>query len=61
MHLMKYLIISIIALLQIITFCIAASKYIVSENKRDKIEYLIISLSGLIGFILFTNPVVLLY
>lgn len=61
MHLMKYLIISIIALLQIITFCIAASKYIVSNNKRDKIEYLIISLSGLIGFILFTNPVVLLY
>ena len=61
MHLMKYLIISIIALLQIITFCIAASKYIVSNNKRDKIEYLIISLSGLIGFILSTNPVVLLY
>lgn len=61
MQLMKYLIISIIALLQIITFCIAASKYIVSNNKRDKIEYLIISLSGLIGFILFTNPVVLLY
>lgn len=61
MNLMKYLIISIIALLQIITFCIAASKYIVSNNKRDKIEYLIIALSGLIGFILFTNPVVLLY
>ena len=61
MHLMKYLIISITALLKIITFCIAASKYIVSNNKRDKIEYLIISLSGLIGFILFTNPVVLLY
>lgn len=61
MHLMKYLIISIIALLQIITFCIASSKYIVSNDKRDKFEYLIISLSGLIGFILFTNPVVLLY
>ena len=60
MQLMKYLIISIIALLQIITFCIAASKYIVSNNKRDKIEYLIISLSGLIGFILFTNPVMYL-
>ena len=61
MHLMKYLIISIITLLQIITFCIASSKYIASNNKRDKIEYLIISLSGLIGFILVTNPVVLLY
>lgn len=61
MHLMKYLIISIIALLQIITFCIAASKYITSVNRKERIEYLIISLSGLIGFILFTNPVVLLY
>ena len=61
MHLMKYLIISITALLQIITFCIAASKYIVSVNRKERIEYLIISLSGLIGFILFTNPVVLLY
>lgn len=61
MHLIKYLIIGAVAALQIATFCIAVSKYIGSSKRKDKIEYLVIALSGLIGFILFTNPMVLLY
>lgn len=61
MYFIKYLIIGAVVTLQIITFCIAASKYILSNNRKERIEYLIISLSGLIGFILFTNPIVLLY
>ncbi|WP_338627659.1 hypothetical protein QJR52_07180 [Clostridium baratii] len=61
MYFIKYLIIGAVVTLQTITFCIAASKYIVSTNRKERIEYLVISLSGLIGFILFTNPVVILY
>ncbi|AQM58664.1 hypothetical protein [Clostridium baratii] len=61
MHFIKYLIIGAVATLQIATFCIAVSKYIDSSNRKDRIEYLLMALSGLIGFILFSNPVVLLY
>lgn len=61
MHFIKYLIIGAVATLQIATFCISVSKYIDSIKRKDRIEYLLMALSGLIGFILFSNPVVLLY
>lgn len=61
MHFIKYLIIGAVATLQIATFCIVVSKYIDSSKRKDRIEYLLMALSGLIGFILFSNPVVLLY
>ena len=61
MKIIKYLILLVVISLQLTTFCLAASKFILTNKRKEKLEFLIISLSGLIGFILSTNPVVLLY
>lgn len=60
MHLIKIIILIFVLALQLTTFCLGASKFIYATKLKDRIEYLIIALSGLVGFIFLTNPVMYL-
>ena len=60
MKIIKYLILLVVISLQLTTFCLSASKFILTNKRKEKLEFLIMALSGLVGFILFTNPVMYL-
>lgn len=60
MYLIKYLVLLIVCALQITTFSIAAEKFITTNNKKEKIKYLIITITGLSGFIFLTNLAIFL-
>lgn len=57
MHLIKISLLIIILAMQLATFCIGASKFIYATGKKDRLEYLIMALSGIVGFVFLTNPV----
>ena len=57
MHLIKISLLIIILSMQLATFCIAAGKFIYATKLKDRLEYLIMAITGLVGFIFLTNPV----
>ena len=57
MHLIKIIILIFVLALQLATFCLSASKFIYATEKKDRLEYLIMALSGIIGFVFLANPV----
>lgn len=57
MHLIKISLLIIILAMQLATFCIGAEKFIYATELKDRVEYLIMALSGLVGFIFLTNPI----
>ena len=57
MHLIKIIILIFVLALQLTTFCLSASKFIYATEKKDRLEYLIMALSGIIGFVFLANPV----
>lgn len=60
MKIIKYLILLVVISLQLTTFCLAASKFILTNKRKEKLEYLIMALSGLVGFVFLANPVMYL-
>ena len=57
MYLIKIIILIFVLALQLTTFCLSASKFIYSTKVKDRIEYLIIAIAGLTGFVFLANPV----
>ena len=57
MHLIKIIILIFVLALQLATFCLSASKFIYATEKKDRLEYLIMALSGIVGFVFLANPV----
>lgn len=57
MHLIKIISLIFVLALQLVTFCLGAEKFIYATEKKDRLEYLIMALSGIVGFVFLANPV----
>ena len=55
MQLLKILILLVTFTLQVITFCISANKFIRTTNKTERIQFVTIILSSLLGIVGFSN------
>lgn len=56
MHLIKIIILIFVLALQLATFCLGAEKFIYATKLKDRLEYLIMVLSGIVGFVFLANP-----
>lgn len=54
----KIIFILLVLGIQLISFFLASEKFIYSTKKKERVEYLIMLLSGLIGFIFLINTAV---
>ena len=60
MHLIKIIILIFVLALQLATFCLGASKFIYANKPKDRLEYLIMAIAGIVGFVFLANPVMYL-